>query len=213
MLHKLIIDVYEIEAKLKVDSLQEVESKLVELGARFLAEQLQIDSHFDDANATFAKTDRCLRLRRQKDDKGERFFLTYKGAKEKSSFKKRQEIEVEIKDPVARPSWPCLHGLEARATQKLLSALGYEKVLVVEKTRRVWQLDECEVALDHLPLLGNFVEIEGPDEEKIAAVQKNLGLSNLPHIPKGYAALVKAKLRELTRKQKGRSSTKVVESQ
>lgn len=199
MLHKLIIDVYEIEAKLKVDSLQELESKLAELGARFLAEQLQIDSHFDDANATFARTDRCFRLRRQKDDKGERFFLTYKGAKEKSSFKKRQEIEIEIKD--------------ADLAEKFLSALGYEKALVVEKTRRVWQLDECEVALDHLPLLGDFVEIEGPDEEKIASVQKNLGLSNLPHIPKGYAALVKAKLRELTREQKGRSSTKVVESQ
>jgi predicted adenylyl cyclase CyaB len=190
--------VYEIEAKLKVDSLQELESKLAELGARFLAEQLQIDSHFDDANATFARTDRCFRLRRQKDDKGERFFLTYKGAKEKSSFKKRQEIEIEIKD--------------ADLAEKFLSALGYEKALVVEKTRRVWQLDECEVALDHLPLLGDFVEIEGPDE-KIASVQKNLGLSILPHIPKGYAALVKAKLRELTREQKGRSSTKVVESQ
>jgi adenylate cyclase class 2 len=191
--------VYEIEAKLKVDSLREVEHKLAELGARFLAEQSQTDCHFDDANATFARTDRCLRLRRQKDDKGERFFLTYKGPKEKSSFKKRQEIEIEIKD--------------VDSVEKLLSALGYEKALVVEKTRRVWQLDECEVALDHLPLLGDFVEIEGPDEEKIASVQKNLGLSKLSHIPKSYSALVKAKLRELTREQKGRSSTKAVESQ
>jgi len=179
----------EIEAKLKVDSLQEVERKLAELGARFLAEQLQTDYHFDDADATFAKTDRCLRLRCQRDGKNERFFLTYKGAKEKSRFKKRQEIEVEIKD--------------ADSAQMLFSALGYEKALVVEKKRRVWQLGECQVVLDRLPLLGDFVEIEGPDEEKITAAQKNLGLSDLPHIPKGYAALTKAKLCELGKKQKG----------
>lgn len=176
----------EIEAKLKVDSLQQVEHKLTELGARFVAEQLQADYHFDDANATFTKTDRCLRLRCQRDGKSERFFLTYKGAKEKSRFKKRQEIEIEIKDP--------------DSARKLLSALGYKKVLVVEKTRRVWQFGGCEVALDRLPLLGDFVEIEGPDEEKIAAVQSNLGLSALLHIPQSYAALTGAKLRELGEK-------------
>ena len=184
----------EIEAKLKVDSLQQVERKLAELGARFLAEQLQTDYHFDDADATFAKTDRCLRLRCQRDGKNERFFLTYKGAKEKSRFKKRREIEVEVKD--------------ADSAQMLFSALGYEKALVVEKKRRIWQFAECEIALDRLPLLGDFVEIEGPDEETIAVVQRDLGLSDLPHIPKGYAALTKAKLRECGKKTKGCSAMK-----
>ncbi len=55
----------EIEAKLKVDSLSEIERKLAELGAEFLAEQLQTDYHFDDANATLIKSDKCLRLWRQ----------------------------------------------------------------------------------------------------------------------------------------------------
>jgi hypothetical protein len=45
------------------------------------------------------------------------------------------------------------------------------------------------------------VEIEGPDEGKIADVQKQIGLSGLPHIPKSYAALVKAKLREFGKEQ------------
>jgi len=169
----------EIEAKLKVDSLPEIEHKLTELGAEFLAEQLQTDYHFDDVNATLTKTDRCLRLRKQMVDKNESFFLTYKGAKEKSNFKKRQEIELGIKD--------------ADLARKLFSALGYEQVLVVEKKRRVWQLGTCEVALDQLPLLGDFVEIEGPDEEKIATVQKSLGLADLPHITESYASLVSKK--------------------
>jgi len=166
----------EIEAKLKVDSLQEIERKLPELGAEFLAEQLQTDYHFDDANTTLTKTDRCLRLRKQIVGKSESFFLTYKGAKEKSHLKRRQEIEFEIKD--------------ADSVHKLLSALGYEQSLIVEKKRRLWKLGDCEVALDQLPLLGDFVEIEGPDEEKIATMQKSLGLTDLPHIIESYASLV-----------------------
>ncbi|NQT02146.1 MAG: class IV adenylate cyclase [Planctomycetes bacterium] len=167
----------EIEAKLKVDSLPEIEHKLDELGAEFLAEQLQTDYFFDDVNATLTKTDRCLRLRRQKVGKSESFFLTYKGTKEKSNLKKRQEIESEITD--------------ANSVHKLISALGYEQVLIVEKKRRLWQFDNCEVALDQLPLLGEFVEIEGPNEEKIVAVQNTLGLTGLPHILKSYASLLK----------------------
>jgi len=167
----------EIELKLKVDSLPEVEQKLAEAGAEFLAEQLQTDYLFDDANAALITNDRCLRLRRQSVAGSERFFLTYKGAKEKSNFKKRQEIETEI--------------IEAESTKKLLSALGYEKVMVIEKKRRLWKLGGCSVALDQLPLLGAFVEIEGPDDETITDVQQRLGLADLPHIAKSYAQLTK----------------------
>ncbi len=169
----------EIEAKLKVDSLEEIEHKLTSLGAEFQAEQIQIDYFFDDVNSTLTKSDRCLRLREQMIEKGKSFFLTYKGAKEKSNFKKRQEVEFEIKD--------------ADSVRKLLSALGYEQVLAIEKKRRIWQLGDCKVALDRLQLLGDFVEIEGPDDEKIATVQKSVGLADLPHITESYASLVAKK--------------------
>ena len=175
----------EIEAKLKVDSLPEVEQKLAEVGAEFLAEQLQTDFLFDDANAALTTTDRCLRLRRQSIAGSERYFLTYKGAKEKSNFKKRQEIEIEI--------------IEAESAKMLLSALGYDKVMVVEKKRRLWQLGGCSVALDQLPLLGDFVEIEGPDDETIADVQQRLELADLTHITKSYA--------QLTKEERDRSNT------
>jgi adenylate cyclase class 2 len=172
----------EIEAKLKVDSLSEVEHKLGELDAEFLAEQLQTDYFFDDVNATLINADKCLRLRKQIVGKSESCFLTYKGAKEKSNLKRRQEIESEIND--------------ADSTNKLFQALGYEQVLIVEKKRRLWQLGNCEVALDHLPLLGDFVEIEGPSEEIISNVQKSLGLTDLPHISKSYASLLKEQLQQ-----------------
>ncbi len=170
----------EIEAKLKVDSLTDVEHKLKELGAEFIAEQSQIDIQFDDVNSSLITTDRCLRLRRQSAGDNVRVFLTYKGAKEKSDFKKRQEIEIEI-DSVEK-------------TQRLLHALGYQEILVVEKKRRLWQLGKCEVALDQLPQLGHFVEIEGPDSETIAEVQKRLGLAHVPSIMKSYPQIVQEHL-------------------
>jgi len=172
----------EIEAKLKVESHKEIVEKLTEFGAEFLQEQMQTDYYFDDANRTLTETDRCLRLRRLQADQTEKIFLTYKGAREKDQFKKRLEIEVEIKD--------------ADSARKLFSELGYESTLVVEKKRRIWRLYQCEVALDELPLLGSFVEIEGPEEEKIAEMQKNLGLTHLPHITESYASLMAEKLRQ-----------------
>lgn len=169
----------EIELKLKIKSPAQIEQKLTELGAEFVAEQAQTDYFFDDANAALTATDRCLRLRRQAVASNKRFFLTYKGAKEKSNFKKRLELEIEI--------------LEAGRTEELLSALGYEKVLTIEKKRSVWKYGGCSVALDRLPLLGGFVEIEGPDDATIAGVQQSLGLADLPHIAKSYAQLTREK--------------------
>jgi adenylate cyclase class 2 len=171
----------EIEAKLKVESLEDVRCKLVELGAEFMAEQLQKDFYFDDEDRTLTKTDQCLRLRRELVDNSERFFLTYKGAKEEDQFKKRQEIDIEIEDP--------------DSMEKMLIALGYNRVLVLEKKRKTWRYRDCVVALDELPSLGVFVEIEGPDDEIIGKAQEDLGLAALPHIPESYASLMDKKLR------------------
>lgn len=167
----------ETEAKLKVDSLSKVERRLTELGAEFVAEQLQTDSLLDDSNETLISSDRCLRIRREVAAGGERCFLCYKGGREDSDFKRRQEIETEVKD--------------AESLGKLLSALGYEEKLVVEKRRRLWKYAGCEVALDELPLLGDFVEIEGPDDESIAEVQAMLGLADVRHETKSYAHLIR----------------------
>ena len=109
--------------------------------------------------------------------------MTYKGPKEKDNFKKRREIEINVQN--------------IDSTAELFAALGYEKALVFEKKRQLWKLGGCDVALDQLPLLGSFVEIEGPDDEKIATVQKALDLKNLSHIQESYALLMQQKLNQL----------------
>ncbi|MBN1974036.1 MAG: class IV adenylate cyclase [Sedimentisphaerales bacterium] len=172
----------EIEAKLKVESLKEVEDRLRGLGAEFAGEQLQEDILFDDAAGTMANNDSCLRLRKQVMSGGTKYILSYKGAKEKSCFKKRREIEIEVNS--------------GDSAKELLSALGYEKKLTVEKKRSLWRFKGCEVALDQLKLLGDFIEIEGFDEKVIDDVQKCLGLESIRHIPKSYASLIAEKIRE-----------------
>jgi len=172
----------EIEAKIKVDSPAEIEQKLYELSAKFVDEQLQTDYFFDDARGILIDEDKCLRLRKQIVGNSESCFLTYKGAQEKSNLKKRQEIEFEI--------------IDSDSAHNLLLALGYKQVLISEKKRRLWRFDNCEVALDSLPLLGDFVEIEGPDEEKISQVKEILGLTDLPNISKSYATMLSEKLQQ-----------------
>ena len=137
---------------------------------------------FDDEHDTLTKADSCIRLRAQTARNETKYILTYKGAKEKSSYKRRREIEIEVSD--------------ADSTRDILCALGYDKKLTVEKKRSLWRFGECEVALDQVKELGDFVEIEGPNEDKINNVQKSLNLAHLSHIPKSYASLIADRIRE-----------------
>jgi adenylate cyclase class 2 len=170
----------EIEAKLKVDSHEPVIEKLKAANAKFLSEQLQTEQYFDTPEKTLTNADKCLRLRRITKADAKQIILTYKGPKQKDDFKKRAELELELAD--------------LDTATKLLVALGYEKALIYEKKRTIWMLDDCEIALDQLPMLGNFVEIEGPNAEKITDVQKTLGLENSKHIMQSYAHLMQKEL-------------------
>ena len=167
----------EIEAKLKVDSLQNVEQRLKQAGGEFVAKQIQKDFYFDDAVAGFASCDKALRLRQQTESGRQKVFLTYKGPKEKDNYKKRSEIEVEVGN--------------FELTEQLLLALRFKRAIIVEKEREVWNVLDCKVALDKVGQLGTFVEIEGPADSSISKVQRDLGLENLPNITKTYAELIR----------------------
>jgi adenylate cyclase class 2 len=175
----------EIEAKLKVDSLDAVERRLSACGATSLGETVQTDAYFDTVARDFTRGDKCLRLRRQRTGQRERLILAYKGPKQPDDYKKRVEVELEVSD--------------GDAAESLLVALGYDKALAFNKRRRLWRLRDCEVALDELPLLGTFVEIEGPDSRGILQVQEMLGLSQVPHTMESYASLIERELARLGR--------------
>ena len=172
----------EIEAKIKVESLKPIDQRLAELGAEFQSELHQTDCYFNDADDKLIGTGSGLRLRKQYTGDGEKILLTYKGPKQNARFKTRTEIEVEVND--------------FGKMTALLSALGYKKILEFEKQRRLWLLDGCEIALDTLPMLGAFIEIEGPDENAIENVLQKLKLSHLPSIDQSYAKMMSNKLDE-----------------
>ncbi len=173
----------EIEAKLRVPSFECVEERLRSQGASFVSETVQTDSYFDTPDAELTRTDQCLRLRVETTGAGERLVLTYKGPKQVDDFKKRREVNLDVAD--------------AQAAEALLEALGYRRALAFNKRRREWTLKECLIALDTLPLIGTFVEIEGPDSRVIQSVQKALALTDASHVADSYASLIDAALSRL----------------
>ena len=172
----------EIEAKVKVDSLDAIAARLESLDARLLDKLVQRDCHFDDRENGLTAGDKSLRVRRQSSACVEKVILTYKGKRGKSEFKSRPEYEVQVDD------YDNIVGV--------LTGLGYKVALSFVKRRQVWLLNGCEVCLDELPMLGCFVEVEGPDEMRIAETLKVLELSQIEHIRCGYAGLMKKRLKE-----------------
>lgn len=165
----------EIEAKIKVDSLAPIAQRLGQLEAHFVAELIQNDVYFVDAGKKMFKRRCGLRLRTETTKAETVSLITFKGPTQKSPYKSRAEYETRVAD--------------VKSMQSILEGLGYRAYLTVAKTRDVWQMDNCEICLDNLPLLGCFVEVEGADETVIKHVLTQLGLGDQPHIREGYAAM------------------------
>lgn len=173
----------EIEAKLKVDSFERIEDRLAEQGALFVSEMVQTDYYFDTPEGDLTQTDQCLRLRVETTQGDERLVVTYKGPKQVDNFKKRREVNLDVTD--------------SAAFEALLEGLGYQRALAFDKRRREWKLKDCLIALDTLPLIGTFVEIEGPNSQVILDVQKALELTDAPHVMDSYATQIDAALSRL----------------
>jgi len=168
----------EIEAKLKVDSHAPVRERLEACSARFAYRVLEENHILDWADGSLRAAGCGLRVRRCRVLGGRPVSdtLTYKGPRQPGPYKKRLEINLAVES--------------AEAACALLAALGCVQVMRFEKKREVWELDGCEVALDEVPHLGSYVEIEGPDNEAIGRLQERMGLGNCPHISRGYASLL-----------------------
>ena len=177
----------EIEAKFRLDNLECAETALKKLNAEFVENQFQRD-YFFYQNQPSGKPAIYLRLRQQQTDGNQRAFLTYKGSKQDSKFKKRVELELEIDD--------------VETARSLLTAIGYQQGLSYEKKRQYWKYKHCQVLLDEVPMLGFFVEIEAEDENLISEVQTDMGLSDYEHINNGYASMISEKLSASGAKEK-----------
>lgn len=170
----------EIEAKLQVDSHEAVRRSLGEHGAVALGRVLETNHILDRADGKLRAAGAALRVRTSEpvNEGSSGAALTFKGPIQQSGFKRRQEIEVQVSD--------------VRSMLDLLGALGFVEVMVYCKRRESYRLERCRVELDEVPLLGQFVEIEGPDERSIEGIQTRLGLGDLAHIAESYIGLLVA---------------------
>jgi len=174
----------EIEAKMKVETFDQVSAALRTQGATLLGEHIETDTFFDTPDRTLLAADKGLRLRVASDVKTNKTeaLLTYKGPVAHGELKKRQEIQTPLADP--------------HAMALLLEQLGFKQSLRYQKRRQSWQLDSCRIELDEIPHLGKFVEIEGPGDETVMKVRQKLGLASSPLIKTSYIAMLSAHLQE-----------------
>ncbi len=170
----------EVEAKYEVKDLEDIERKLLVLGAVYIGEEYEEDYYFQHPCRDFMKTDEALRVRKTMN----RIELTYKGPKMSSLIKSRVEINVGVED---------LDSIIA-----LLEKLGFKKVFIVKKYRKKYRLsEEVKISVDVVENLGSFIEIEVSSkrsefreaEKKVLAIARSLGLEGKPII-KSYLELL-----------------------
>lgn len=194
----------ELECKIAVPSHLGLADRLLAAGAMRVGLVLETNRLFDNDQKTLLAAGCGLRVRDVQvldgDDSLKTATLTFKGRVTAGPFKRREEIELPIGD--------------AASMAQLLQALGYRPWIAFEKRRESWRLsssispsagvrpprapsaDECKIELDELPMLGCFVEVEGPTDAAIRGALAVLKLDPADSILRGYPALIAERLGE-----------------
>jgi len=168
----------EIEVKIKIGETHLEEFRVIIAKKGFqLIENRAFEQNivFDTPEKILKRNKFLLRLRR-KDNK---YTVTFKrppaAAAESTSYKIREETEVEVSD--------------FETVKKIFTGLGYESVFIYEKYREVFQLENVKLMVDETPI-GNFIEIEGP-EDAIDRTSRELGFGKDDYISENYRTLFK----------------------
>ena len=167
----------ELELKVCVDSHEPVRERLKALGGQYVGTVVERNVMLDRPDGVLRKAGCGLRVRLTTvlDGANPGSKVTFKGPSRSSALKCREEVECKIEN-----------GDDMIA---VLERLGFERSLEYHKKRERWRLDDCVVELDEPARLGLFVEIEGPDEKSIRAVQKRLGLESHQHVDASYVQM------------------------
>lgn len=141
---------YEVELKFPLPDCREILNRLAELGAVAESPQEQVDRYFNHPARDFRETNEAFRIR----SVGTANCLTYKGPVVDRATKTRREIEIAIAE-----------GPDAVIQmEQMLTLLGFRAVREVRKVRTphslIWHDRRFELALDEVPSIGTFLEIE-----------------------------------------------------
>jgi adenylate cyclase class 2 len=162
----------EIEIKLKTDDHGPILERLRALNAKHAGTVRETNIFFDRPDRSLRFKDSGLRIRLTPGTA----LLTFKGPPQQTGLRAREAYDVTC--------------TPAEQLAPLIEALGFERIMSFEKDRDSWLFDDCHIELDTLPHFGKFLEIEGPSEEIVAAVQKKLGLQNISPFKQSYSQMV-----------------------
>ncbi|MEA1999176.1 MAG: class IV adenylate cyclase [Euryarchaeota archaeon] len=133
----------EVETKLKINNIEQMEDRLKGLKGTYKDEKTELDLYFDHQDTRIFRNGGALRVR----DADGKYRLTYKGPKKDDETTSREEIEIGIES--------------AREMQKILAELGFYMLCEVRKQRKTYLLGDLIVTLDEVEGLGEFIELEG----------------------------------------------------
>lgn len=132
----------EVEVKAKIDSFEEMEKRLENLGAIKSKKEFQEDIYFASPIVDFAQTDEALRIRTTNNN----IFITYKGPKLNKDAKTRKEVEMSIES--------------AGKAKDIFEEIGFKEVRTVRKNRQYYTYENFEISLDDVEGLDPYMEIE-----------------------------------------------------
>ena len=161
----------ELEVKFLLNDRRVHLERLEGLGAELISPEVhELNLRFDLPDGSLTASHQVLRLRR---DAAVR--LTYKGPGQLlKELWAREEIEFAASD--------------FETAKAFLEALGYRVSMIYEKFRSSYRLGETELMFDRTPI-GDFVELEGPDEDALRACAEALGLDWQAAFQGSYAQL------------------------
>ncbi|MDK2789512.1 MAG: adenylate cyclase, class 2 [Methanothermococcus sp.] len=138
----------EVKARLNEDEINELISKLLDMGFKRIEKKEEVDVYFNGIDRDFSVTDEALRVRKSlKMDTGQvKFYVTYKGPKLDNVSKTREEIEVTVDN--------------GAAIHKIFEKLGFKPVKPIKKLREIYSKDDIEVSIDCVDDVGSYVEFE-----------------------------------------------------
>ena len=150
----------ELELKAVVDDPEALRARLRSAGAIAGFRGRMTDRRYDRAGELTAK-DEVLRIRTYHyPDGSTESVLAWKGATGRSpeGYKLRQEIELAVRS-------------ERGAAERLLAALGYAPVHLIEREVEIHQVHEATVRLERYPRMDALVEVEGDPEAIERAIE------------------------------------------
>ncbi|OWY70105.1 hypothetical protein B7486_17535 [cyanobacterium TDX16] len=190
---------HELECKIAVPSHDRLVELLRSAGAKRIGRVRETNRLLDTPDRSIFHRGCGLRVRTIEvlDGAGPSSSLAFKGPVQQSAFKCREEIQIDLPDRGDRnPAAPENGSKADEGMLRLLHAIGFSEWLTFEKIRESWQLSGCAIELDELPLLGRFVEVEGPSDHEIRRCLEVLGLDAASSIQTSYPGLLAKRMGE-----------------